>query len=65
MNIEKRKTLEAAGWRFGDAADFLKMTVEKQRLLQSRVESALAVPRQRQARLSRTFTTRPNDTSDG
>ena len=28
MRSEKRKALEAAGWKFGDAADFLAMTDE-------------------------------------
>src|SRR5438105_12903762 len=50
MNPEKRKALEAAGWRFGDAADFLGMTDEERQLLDARIEAALAVRRQRQAR---------------
>jgi transcriptional regulator with XRE-family HTH domain len=50
MNPEKRAALEAAGWRFGDAADFLGMTDEERQLLDARVEAALAVRRQRQAR---------------
>src|SRR5258708_2488336 len=29
MNPQKRKALESAGWRFGDAADFLSMTDEE------------------------------------
>src|SRR5437773_2256991 len=49
MNSEKRKALEAAGWRFGDAADFLGMTDEERQLLDARVELGLAVRRQRQA----------------
>lgn len=49
MNPRKRKALEAAGWRFGDAADFLEMTPEERQLLDARVEVALAVRRQRQA----------------
>jgi transcriptional regulator with XRE-family HTH domain len=49
MNTEKRKALEAAGWRFGDAADFLGMTDEERQLLDARVEAALAVRRQREA----------------
>jgi transcriptional regulator with XRE-family HTH domain len=47
MNAEKRKALEAAGWRFGDAADFLGMTEEERHLLDARVEAALAVRRLR------------------
>ncbi len=49
MNSEKRKALEAAGWRFGDAADFLEMSHEERQLLDARVEAALAVRRQREA----------------
>jgi len=49
MDSEKRKALEAAGWRFGDAADFLGMTDEERQLLEARVEMALAVRRQREA----------------
>src|SRR5437879_515177 len=47
MNADKRKALEAAGWRFGDAADFLGMTEEERHLLDARVEAALAVRRLR------------------
>ena len=50
MEPEKRKALEAAGWRFGDAADFLALTDEERQLLDARIEAALAVRRQRQAR---------------
>ena len=49
MDPKKRKALEAAGWRFGDAADFLRMSDEERQLLDARVEAALAVRRQRQA----------------
>jgi transcriptional regulator with XRE-family HTH domain len=49
MDAEKRKALEAAGWRFGDAADFLEMTDEERQLLDARIEVALAVRRQREA----------------
>lgn len=50
MNTVKRKALEAAGWRFGDVADFLGMTDEERQLLDARVEAALAVRHQRHAR---------------
>jgi transcriptional regulator with XRE-family HTH domain len=50
MNTEKRQALEAAGWRFGDAAEFLGMSDEERQLLDARVGAALAVRRQRQAR---------------
>ena len=49
MQTEKRKALEAAGWKFGDAADFLAMTDEERQMLDLRVDAALAVRRQRQA----------------
>ncbi len=49
MDEAKRKALEAAGWRFGDAADFLGMNDAERQLLDARVEAALAVRRQREA----------------
>ncbi len=49
MQPEKRKVLEAAGWKFGDAADFLAMTDEERQMLDLRVDAALAVRRQREA----------------
>lgn len=48
MDAEKQKALEAAGWKFGDAADFLGMTDEERQMLDARVEAALAVRRQRE-----------------
>jgi predicted XRE-type DNA-binding protein len=50
MLAAKRKALEAAGWRFGDAANFLGMSDDERQLLEARVEAALAVRRQRLAR---------------
>jgi ribosome-binding protein aMBF1 (putative translation factor) len=50
MDAKKQKALEAAGWRFGDAADFLGMSNEERQLLDARIEAALAVRRQREAR---------------
>jgi len=47
MDADKRKALEVAGWKFGDAADFLEMTDEERQLLDTRVEMALAIPRLR------------------
>ena len=49
MNAAKRKALEAAGWRFGDAADFLGMADAERQFLDARIEAALAVRRQREA----------------
>ena len=50
MDAKQRKALEAAGWKFGDAADFLAMSAEEQQLLDARVELALAIRRQRLSR---------------
>jgi len=50
MDTSKRKALQAAGWKIGDAADFLEMSDEERQLLDARVELALAVRRQREAR---------------
>jgi predicted XRE-type DNA-binding protein len=49
MDAKKRKAIEAAGWKVGDAADFLDMSDEERQLLDTRVELALAVRRQREA----------------
>ena len=49
MDSAKRRALEAAGWKVGDAADFLDMNDEERQLLNARVELALAVRRQREA----------------
>jgi predicted XRE-type DNA-binding protein len=49
MHPAKRKALQAAGWKFGDAADFLEMDDEERQLLDARVELALAVRKQREA----------------
>ncbi len=49
MDAAKRKALQASGWKFGDAADFLEMSEEERQLLDTRVELALAVRRQREA----------------
>ena len=49
MDAKKRARLESAGWRIGDAADFLGMSDEERQLLDARVELAIAIRRQRQA----------------
>lgn len=49
MDSKKRKALEAVGWRFGDAADFLEMPDEERQMLDARVEAALAVRRRRES----------------
>lgn len=50
MDASKKRALETAGWKFGDAADFLEMSDEERQLLDTRIELALAIRRQRQAR---------------
>jgi predicted XRE-type DNA-binding protein len=50
MDTKKRKAIEAAGWRVGDAAEFLGMSDEERQLLDARVELALAIRRQREVR---------------
>ena len=49
MDSTKRKAIEAAGWKLGDAADFLEMSDEERQLLEARVKIALAVQRQRKS----------------
>ncbi len=49
MDVTKRKALEAAGWKVGDAAEFLEMSDEERQMLDTRVELALAVRTQREA----------------
>jgi predicted XRE-type DNA-binding protein len=50
MDATKRKAIEAAGWKVGDAADFLGMGAEERQLLDARVKLALAIRQQREAR---------------
>ncbi len=49
MDATKRKALEAAGWKVGDAAEFLGMSAEERELLDARVEVAMAIRRRRKA----------------
>ncbi|MGL4513504.1 MAG: XRE family transcriptional regulator [Lacipirellulaceae bacterium] len=49
MNSTQRKAIEAAGWKLGDAADFLEMSDAERQLLDARVSIALAIRRQREA----------------
>jgi len=49
MDAAKRKAIEARGWKVGDAADFLEMSPAERALLETRVELALAIRRQREA----------------
>ncbi len=50
MDAAKRKSLESAGWKFGDAADFLEMSSEERQLLDARVKLATAIRDARHAR---------------
>ena len=49
MDAAKRKVIEAAGWKIGDAADFLEMSDQERQLLDTRVKLALAIRHQREA----------------
>ena len=40
MKATKRKKLEAAGWKFGDAAEFLQLTPQEAAYIESMMESA-------------------------
>ncbi len=43
MNKEKQKALEAAGWVFEDAEDFLELTVEERAIVEMKVKLSRAV----------------------
>jgi predicted XRE-type DNA-binding protein len=49
MNPAKRNALQSAGWKVGDAADFLEMDAQERQLLDARVQLARAVRQQREA----------------
>src|SRR4051812_32443074 len=49
MDAAKRRGLENAGWKVGDAADLLGMSGEERQLLEARVSIAMAIRRQRRA----------------
>ncbi len=49
MNVEKRKRLEAAGWRFGNAADFLGMTPQEEAYVELKLHLADALEAKRKA----------------
>jgi len=48
MDRAKRKAVEAAGWKVGDATDFLEMDDHERQLLDARVTLAIAIRRQRE-----------------
>ena len=43
MDTRKRKAIEAAGWKVGDAADFLEMNEDERQRLDTRVAQAIDV----------------------
>ena len=47
MDAKKRKRLEAAGWRIGDAKDFLKLTPEEAALVEMRLALSQALRERR------------------
>ena len=49
MELTKRKALEAAGFRFGDAEDFLGLSDEERQLVELRLAVSRAVRRLREA----------------
>jgi predicted XRE-type DNA-binding protein len=49
MDATKRKAIEAAGWKVGDAADFLGMSADERQLLDARVALARAIRLQRES----------------
>ena len=49
VDNEKRKTLEAAGFQVGDAEDFLGLSEEEHRLVESRVAASRAARRRQEA----------------
>ena len=48
MNDEKRRVLESAGFRFGDAADFLELNQEERMLVDLRMAIAKAIRHRRE-----------------
>jgi predicted XRE-type DNA-binding protein len=50
MDSAKRKKLEAAGWKLGEAAEFLEMSEAERQVLDARVKLAMAVRQQRERR---------------
>lgn len=49
METKKQKALAAVGWKFGDAEDFLEMSADERQLLETRMNIAAAIKRQREA----------------
>lgn len=51
MDAQKRAALESAGWKVGDAADFLGLTEEEQRIIEFRLMVGRGVRRLRESHL--------------
>ena len=49
MDAQKRAALEAAGWKVGDAADFLGLTEEEQQIIEFRLTVGRGVRRLRES----------------
>ena len=49
MNAENRKRLEAAGWKFGSAAEFLKLTPEEEAYIDLKLSLSQALEARRKA----------------
>ena len=49
MDQSKRKRIEAAGWKIGNAEDFLELSHEERQLLDARVALARAIRQQRES----------------
>ena len=50
MNSDKRKRLEAAGWKFGSAAEFLKLTPEEEAYIDLKLSLSQALEARRKSR---------------
>lgn len=52
MDAKKRRHLEQAGWRVGDAADFLELTPEEAALVEIKAALSQDLQRRRQAKMT-------------
>jgi DNA-binding XRE family transcriptional regulator len=52
MKATKRRRLEAAGWRFGEAANFLELTPEESALVEIKLTLSQKLRERRQARMT-------------
>ena len=49
MQKDKRRRLEQAGWKIGDAADFLQLSVEERRFIETKLALAEGLRRLRES----------------